>query len=158
MPIWFYTAFLLVICAAADKATERRSGGGQPPVKIWSINAELDMDQQTTEVHVRGPKGVQEVLDDKPYTMRIDNSEQQSQTQNDDNAAMQPSKERLKEEGPAPSNLRRRKVTAVITSACCQGCEAPLVVHVLHKIAQGIAMVVVIIMVILLAVGITTAF
>lgn len=152
MPIRFYIAFLLVSFAAADKATERRSGGGQPPVKIWSINAELDMNQQTADVHVRGPNGVQAERDNKQYIIRLSNSKQQSQTQNDENAVMEPSKERSREEDPAPSNRQRPKATAVITSVCCQGCEAPLAVNVLHRIAQVIGMVVVFSMWLLLTV------
>ncbi|MPC35860.1 hypothetical protein E2C01_029297 [Portunus trituberculatus] len=153
MSLRFYITFLLVSYAASDETVVRRSGNGQTPVKIWSINTELDMNQQTADVHVRGPKNVQTKHEDEGYIIRIHNS-QQPETQNK-NTAM---KEGVSEDDPVPSTKRRPKVVAVIASSCCQGCEAPLAVHVLHRIAQVICMVVVVCMWVLLIVGVLMQF
>lgn len=155
MSLRFYIALLLVSYAAADETVARRAGEGQTPVKIWSINTELNMNQQTADVHVRGPKSVHTKHEDEEYIIRLDNS-QQPGTRNK-NTAMK-KKDGVSEDDPVPSSKRTPQAVAVITSACCQGCEAPLAVHVLHRIAQVICMVVVVSMWVLLIVGVLMWF
>ena len=150
MSLSFYITFLLVSCAAADERVARRSGEGQTPVKIWSINTELDMNQQTADVHVRGPNNVQTKHEDEEYIIRIHNSQQPEILMKNTPMTLKG----VSEDEPIPSTKRRPKVVAAITSACCKGCEAPRAVRVLHRTAQAICMLVVLSMWVLLIVSV----
>ena len=151
-----YVSLLLVSVSTTVKAVKQRPEGVCTPVKIWSINAELNMDQQTADVHVLGPEGL--LTERKQNFQSISNSQRQPQTHDNSNTSVEPLKEHVMEDNPVPSNPKKLKVIAVITPACGQSCDGPLAIQALHFIAQGICMLVVLSMWILLIAGTVLRF
>lgn len=131
----------------ASEVPEWWSGRNKAPVKIWSINAELNMDQETADVSVQGPRGMQEARDVCQYKAPVDNTQVPCKQWREDPSASETQREAdLTAAGPA---VKPRLVIAT-KAACCQACEAPYAVHLLHVLAHSLGMLVVLWMLVLL--------
>lgn len=139
--------------AAANEAHELRSVGGAAPFKIWSINAELDMNQQT-DVSVRGPRDMYVAHEDHQNKIRLDNSEAPRDPRRVDVAAAVPPRQA----DPLAAGPAKPRLVVATKGACCQGCEAPPAVHLLHALAHGLGMLVVLCMWVLLVAAILIRF
>lgn len=132
--------------AVATKSPEWWSGEGAAPIKILSINAELDMDQQTADVRVRGPRGMQAARDDHECKACLDNTQTLGEPRREVMVAAEP----LREADPSVAGPAKPQLVVTAKAACCQACEAPYAVHILHALAHGLGMLVVLCMWVLL--------
>lgn len=134
---------LLVVASrcAVTQAPELWSGGNAAPVQIWSINAEVDMDQQTADVRVQGPRDMQAARDIHQYMTHLNNTQKLPEPRPED-AVTEPSREA----DPTSANPAKPRMVVAIKSACCDACEAPYAVLLLHSLAQGLGALVVLCM------------
>lgn len=162
-----YIIFLLAVVSryAAAQAPALWSGDSAAPVQIWSINAEVDMDLQTADVRVQGPGDVLAVRTARPYKTHLDDDQEQGKTHLSD-AQMPPEPLREdkvtaqspRETAPSPAAPAKSRMVVAVKAACCDACEAPYAVQLLHALAHGLGMVVVVFMWLVLTAAILVLF
>lgn len=137
-----YMVLLLAVVRQVTSTTEVLkgwSGRGNAPVKMWSINAELDMDQETADVSVQGPRNMQEARNVCQYEAPFDNTQISSKSWHEDAAARMT----RKEVNPTVASPARPQLVVTNKVVCCHACETPYAMQFLHALAHGLSMLVV---------------
>lgn len=129
------------------------SDGGTTPVKIWSVTVEPEVEQQTADLRERGPRAMQAARDDHQYMTYPEDIQAPSDPWRKVTAGSE-----SRDAAPTAAGQTKHRLVLTTTTVCCPLCEAPYAVVLLHALAHGIGMLVVLCMWVMLTIAIFIRF